>query len=284
MAGSLLPSAPIERGGRFQGAARSPQWRRRETAVIERCDRSTQYTCFTPSSMHLRRTNTAMFPVLEHDRSASSTVVQSRRRCHPSFGTDMRMRFRGSTLVHSAALCDPPLRRDHLSPRVRHRDPNAANAPRASLPPRVPAKLLSLRRALPIRGGGPVPSSTKTPLPRRCTAPPSMAVGTPIDPRPCRPSPAMGRRRSDGFRSQVMADTWRCPASAETSSEAIDGGPFRSRERTGAARASAGRVRRPAGAKRAARNDGFALQGGGSRREEMKRFSRSQAKKLVFQG
>ena len=77
VAGSLLPSAPIEHGARFQGAARSPQWRRRETAVIERCDRSTQYTCFTPSSMHLRRTNTAMFPVLEHDRSACSTVVQS---------------------------------------------------------------------------------------------------------------------------------------------------------------------------------------------------------------
>ena len=252
MAGSLLPSAPIERGGRFQGAARSPQWRRRETAVIERCDRSTQYTCFTPSSMHLRRTNTAMFPVLEHDRSASSTVVQSRRRCRPSFGTDMRMRFRGSTLVHSAALCDPPLRRDHLSPRVRHRDLNAANAPRASLPPRVPAKLLSLRRALPIRGGGPVPSSTKIAFPRRLTAPRSMAGGSLVDPRPSRPSWSMGRRPSDGSWSLALADAWRCPASAEASSESIDGVGFRCPNRLGAVVPSQERARWLAAARRTA--------------------------------
>ena len=166
----------------------------------------------------------------------------------------MRMRFRGSTLVHSAALCDPPLRRDHLSPRVRHRDPNAANAPRASLPPRVPAKLLSLRRALPIRGGRTRPSSTKIAFPRRLTAPRSMAGGSLIDPRPSRPSSSMYRRPSDGSWSLAMADAWRCPASAEALAESINGVGFRCPNRLGAARASVGRARRLVAARRTARS------------------------------
>ena len=52
--------------------------------------------------MHLRRTNTAMFPVLEHDRSASSTVVQS---------TTMSTVFR-----HRRAHAMP---RAHVRPRCR---------------------------------------------------------------------------------------------------------------------------------------------------------------------
>ena len=67
----------IERDGRFQGAARSHAMAPSRAAMIERCDRSAQNTCFPPSSMHLRRTNTSVSPMLEHDRSASSTVVQS---------------------------------------------------------------------------------------------------------------------------------------------------------------------------------------------------------------
>ena len=66
--------------------------------------------------------------------------------------------------------------------------------------------------------GGPVPRSTKMALPRRRTAPPSMAGGNLIDPRPCRPSWSMHRRPSDGSCSLAMADAWRCPASAEAPS------------------------------------------------------------------
>ena len=69
----------------------------------------------------------------------------NRRRCRPSFGTDVRMRCRGPTFVRGAALGVPPLRRNHLSLRVRHRGQNVAKAPRASHPARAAAKLLSLR-------------------------------------------------------------------------------------------------------------------------------------------
>ena len=69
----------------------------------------------------------------------------NRRRCRPSFGTDVRMRCRGPTLAHGAALGAQPRRRNHLSLRVRHRGQNVAKAPRASHPARAATKLLSLR-------------------------------------------------------------------------------------------------------------------------------------------
>ena len=90
----------------------------------------------------------------------------NRRRCRPSFSTDVRMRCRGSTLVHGAALGAPPLRCNHLSSRVRHRGPNVAKAPRASHPAQAAVKLLSLRggrhSSLAAR-----PASARTAVPSR---------------------------------------------------------------------------------------------------------------------
>ncbi len=82
-----------------------------------------------------------------------------------------------------------------------------------------------------------VHQSTNITFSCRLTAPRSMAGGSLIDPRPSRPSSSMYRRPSDGSWSLALADAWRCPASAEASSEAIDGVGFRCPNRLGAARA-----------------------------------------------
>ena len=74
---SSKSSGPIERLAASKERPGRTQWRRRGTAIIERCDRSAQNTRFTPSSMHFWRMNTSMSAMIVHDRSASSMVAQS---------------------------------------------------------------------------------------------------------------------------------------------------------------------------------------------------------------
>ena len=112
--------------------------------------------------MHLWRTTTSTFAMLEHDRGTSSTAC-NRRRCRPSFGTDVRMRCRGPTFVRGAALGVPPLRRNHLSLRVRHRGPNVAKAPRASHPARAAGEAVVASRWPPRVASGPTSSHVAVP-------------------------------------------------------------------------------------------------------------------------
>ena len=145
-------------------------------------------------------------------------------------------------LPRSTLVARPAVHRNHLAPPSRHRGPNSAQTPPASHPGSARPRSCCRYVGNHSRRQHCVHQSTNITFSCRRTAPRSMAGGSLIDPRPCRPSSSMYRRPNDGSCSLAMADAWRCPASAETPSESIDGGTFWSRDRTSAVTASVRRA------------------------------------------
>ena len=152
--------------------------------MIERSDQNVQYTCFSSSSMHFRRTNTVVFTMLEHDRHTLSMVVQTTAMLSRS-GHDMRVRFPRAHVGPWCHAWTSPLHllaifRRERATTAQCRESAASVAPdpvrEAVVATRQPAILRSMARSTSARGAVP---SRKPRQPAICS---TVAESTSSDP------------------------------------------------------------------------------------------------------
>ena len=145
----------------------------------------------------------------------------------------------------------------HLAVAVHHRAPASVQSPRLSCRARGAREAVVAAQEVLIEEGGIVPSNTKSRCRAGRAASPSTACGSLVDWTASLHSSHMPPPPSAALALLAMTGTTNCSSPAETSSESIEIGRLRARDRLGAVARSEGRARRLAAARRAARGTGF---------------------------
>ena len=202
--------------------------------------------------MHLQRTTVAVVSLLVQRQPA----VRGRRSRHTTIRRPAAPRAHcqsGLQPSRSPLALRLVIQLAHFAVAVHHRAPAAGQSPCLS------CRARGAREAQEVLSeeGGIVPSNTKSPCRAGRAASPSTACGSLVDWPTSFPSLSMPPPHSAALALLAMTGTTNCSAPAETSSESIEMGRFRARERLGAVARSEGRARRLAAARRASRGTGF---------------------------
>ena len=149
----------------------------------------------------------------------------------------------------------------HVAVAVHHRAPASVQSPCLSCRARGAREAVVAAQEVLIEEGGIVPSNTKSPCRAGRAASPSTACGSLVDWTASLHSSPMPPPPSAALALLAMTGTTNCSSPAETSSESIDIGRLRARDRLGAVVPSEGRARLPPDARGAARGDWMGWEG-----------------------
>ena len=149
----------------------------------------------------------------------------------------------------------------HVAVAVHHRAPASVQSPRLSCRARGARGAVVAAQEVLIEEGGIVPSNTKSPCRAGRAASPSTTCGSLVDWTALLHSSPMPPPPSAALALLAMTGTTNCSSPAETSSESIEIGRLRARDRLGAVVPSEGRARLPPDARGAARGDWMGWEG-----------------------
>ena len=149
----------------------------------------------------------------------------------------------------------------HVAVAVHHRAPASVQSPCLSCRARGAREAVVAAQEVLIEEGGIVPSNTKSPCRAGRAASPSTTCGSLVDWTASLHSSPMPPPPSAALALLAMTGTTNCSSPAETSSESIEIGRLRARDRLGAVVPSEGRARLPPDARGAARGDWMGWEG-----------------------
>ena len=149
----------------------------------------------------------------------------------------------------------------HVAVAVHHRAPASVQSPRLSCRARGAREAVVAAQEVLIEEGGIVPSNMKSPCRAGRAASPSTTCGSLGDWTASLHSSPMPPPPSAALALLAMTGTTNCSSPAETSSESIEIGRLRARDRLGAVVPSEGRARWLAAARRTAGGPGFVREG-----------------------